>query len=215
MEERIIEKKYGIIDELLNEVNEKRELLKSKREEKCFQPIFHMYDVMEKNALFIRNEIRKSIEPVFEEMIMLADILQNNDGKLTKHEINKGRNTYLKFCFELGCLNTMFMLNSEMLAACYSEHLLADERESELSEMIEKYSIGPDVDFDEMPGLPSILNVYDFEGFANRIEWLVDHYHNNKYAKIYLQARRDVCEKYNEQVKKVPVSVHAESAASL
>ena len=212
MEESIIEKKYGIIDELLNEVNEKRELLKSKREEESFQPIFHMYDVMEENALFIRNEIRNSVAPAFEEIIMLADKLENNDGKLTKHEIKIGRNTFLKISFELGCLDTMFELNSELLAGCYCDHLRAYVREPELSEMIEKYSIGPDVDFDEIPGLPSILNVYDFEGFANRIEWLINHYHNNKYAKIYLNARRDVCEKYKEQVKMVPVSVHAESA---
>jgi hypothetical protein len=60
-----------------------------------------------------------------------------------------------------------------------------------------------------MPGLPSILKVSDFESKINRLEWLVDHFHDDKNARIYLKARQDVRNKYKEKVKKVPVRVRS------
>ena len=210
MEEWNFEEKYEIIEKLLSEINEKRELFKSESEEEFFQPVFHMYDVMEKNALFIRDECRNFLEPATKEFLLLADKLENNGGKLTKNEIKEGRNTFLMIGYEQDCLNALFMMNNELMEALYKEIFPEEEREPKVTDMINERYIGPDVDFDKMPGLPSFLNVSDFEGIVNRLEWLVDHFHDDKNAKTYLKARQDVRKKYKEKVKKVPVRKHAE-----
>ena len=208
MEEWNFEEKYEIIEKLLSEINEKRELFKSESEEEFFQPVFHMYDVMEKNALFIRDECRNFLEPATKEFLLLADKLENNGGKLTKNEIKEGRNTFLMIGYEQDCLNALFMMNNELMEALYKEIFPEEEREPKVTDMINERYIGPDVDFDKMPGLPSFLNVSDFEGKVNRLEWLVDHFHDDKKAKTYLKARQDVRKKYKEKVKKVPVRTH-------
>ena len=172
MEEWNFEEKYEIIEDLLGELNEKREIFKNQSEEEFFQPLFHMYDVMEKNALFIRDECRNFLEPAIEEMHLLADKLESNGGKLAKDEIKEGRNTFLMIGFEQDCLNALFMMNSELMEAFYKDFFPEEEREPEITELIKKHYIGPDVDFDKMPGLPSVLNVSDFEGKVNRLEWL-------------------------------------------
>ena len=209
MEEWNFEEKYKVIENLLNEINEKREFFKSESEEEFFQPIFHMYDVMEKNALFIRDECRNFLEPATEEILLLADRLENNGGKLTKNEIKEGRNTFLMIGYEQDCLNALFMMNNELMEALYKEIYPEEERDQKITDMINERYIGPDVDFDKMSGLPSVLKVSDFEGIVNRLEWLVDHFHNDKNAKTYLKARQDVRKKYKEKVKKVPVRVQA------
>ena len=211
MEEWNFEEKYEIIEDLLDEINGKREFLKNKPEEEILKPVFHMYDVMEKNALFIRDECRNFLEPATKEILLLADKLANNGGKLTKKEIKEGRNLFLMIGFEQDCLDAMFMMNSELMEAFYKEFFPEEEREPEISELIKEHYIGPDVDFDKVPGLlPSVLNVSDFEGKVNRLEWLVDHFYDDVNAKIYLKIRQEVRKKYKEKVKKVPVRVHAE-----
>ena len=209
MEEWNFEEKYEIIEDLLGELNEKREIFKDQSEEEFFQPIFHMYDVMKKNALFVRDECRNFLEPAIEEMHLLADKLESGGGKLTKEEIKEGRETFLMIGIEQDCLNALFMMNYELMDEFYKEYFPEEEREPEVSEMAKGYYIGPDVDFDKMPGLPSFLNVSDFEGIVNRLEWLVDHFHDDKNAKTYLKARQDVRKKYKAKVKKVPVRVQA------
>lgn len=209
MEEWNFEEKYEIIEDLLGELNEKREIFKNQSEEEFFQPLFHMYDIMEKNALFIRDECRNFLEPAIEEMHLLADKLESNGGKLAKDEIKEGRNTFLMIGFEQDCLNALFMMNSELMEAFYKDFFPEEEREPEITELIKKHYIGPDVDFDKMPGLPSVLNVSDFEGKVNRLEWLVDHFCDDVNARIYLKARQDVRKKYKAKVKKVPVRVQA------
>jgi hypothetical protein len=209
MEEWNFEEKYEIIEDLLGELNEKREIFKDQSEEEFFQPIFHMYDVMKKNALFVRDECRNFLEPAIEEMHLLADKLESGGGKLTKEEIKEGRDTFLMIGFEQDCLNALFMMNYELMDEFYKEYFPEEEREPEVSEMAKGYYIGPDVDFDKMPRLPSVLKVSDFEGKVNRLEWLVDHFIDDVNARIYLKARQDVRKKYKAKVKKVPVRVQA------
>ena len=209
MEEWNFEEKYEIIEDLLGELNEKREIFKDQSEEEFFQPIFHMYDVMKKNALFVRDECRNFLEPAIEEMHLLADKLESVGGKLTKEEIKEGRDTFLMIGFEQDCLNALFMMNYELMDEFYKEYFPEEEREPEVSEMAKGYYIGPDVDFDKMPRLPSVLKVSDFEGKVNRLEWLVDHFIDDVNARIYLKARQDVRKKYKAKVKKVPVRVQA------
>ena len=209
MEEWNFEEKYKIIEDLLSEIDKKREFLKSNfKEDEFFKLVFHMYDVMEKNALFIRDECRNYLEPVTEEMNLLADKLESNGGKLAKDEIIEGRNTFLMICFEQDCLNALFMMNNELMEAFYKEIFPEEEREPEITELIKGHHIGPDVDFDKMPCLPSFLNVSDFEGMVSRLEWLVDHFCDDVNARIYLKARQDVRKKYKEKVKIVPDCVH-------
>ena len=209
MEEWNFEEKYEIIEDLLGELNEKREIFKDQSEEEFFQPIFHMYDVMKKNALFVRDECRNFLEPAIEEMHLLADKLESVGGKLTKEEIKEGRDIFLMIGFEQDCLNALFMMNYELMDEFYKEYFPEEEREPEVSEMAKGYYIGPDVDFDKMPRLPSVLKVSDFEGKVNRLEWLVDHFIDDVNARIYLKARQDVRKKYKAKVKKVPVRVQA------
>ena len=210
MEEWNFQEKYEIIEDLLDEITEKREFVKREfPEHECLKIVFHMYDVMEKNALFIRDECRNFLEPATEELNMLADKLNNNDGKLSKKEIKNGRNAFFMIGYEQDCLNAMFMMNSELMEAFFKELFPEEEREPEISDEINERYIGPDVDFDKMPGLPTILKVSDFESKINRLEWLVDHFHDDKNARIYLKARQDVRNKYKEKVKKVPVRVRS------
>ena len=210
MEEWNFEERYKVIENLLSEIDQKREFLKSNFEEdELIKPIFRMYDVMEKNALFIRDECRNFLEPATEEMNLLADKLESNGGKLAKDEIKEGRNTFLRIGFEQDCLNALFEMNYELMEAFYKEYFPEEEREPEVSEMIKKYYIGPDVDFDKMPCLPSVLQVSDFEGKVNRLEWLVDHFFDDVSARIYLQVRQDVRKKYEAKVKKVLVRTQA------
>lgn len=211
MEEWNFQEKYEIIEELLDEIKEKREFVKREfPDHECLNIVFRMYDVMEKNALFIRDECRDFLEPATEELILLADKLENNDGKLSNKEIKNGRNAFFMIGYEQDCLNAMFMMNNELMEAFFKELVPEEERDPEISYKIYERFIGPDVDFAKMPGLPSVLKVSDLDSKINRLEWLVEHFHDDKNARIYLKARQDVRNKYKEKVKKVPVSVHSD-----
>ena len=210
MEEWNFQEKYEIIEELLDVINKKREFVKREiPPHESLNIVFKMYDVMEKNALFIRDECCNYLEPATEEMMLLADKLDHNDGKLSNREIKKGRNAFFKIGYEQDCLNAMFMMNNELMEAFFKERFPEGDREPGVTEGINTRYIGPDVDFDKMPGLPSILKVSDLESKINRLEWLIDHFKKKKHAKIYLKARQDARKKYKEKVKKVPVSVHS------
>ena len=210
MEEWNFQEKYEIIEELLDEINEKREFVKREiPPHECLNIVFRMYDVMEKNALFIRDECRNFLEPATEDIRLLADKLAQNDGRLSNKEIKNGRNEFFLIGYEQDCLNAMFMMNHELMEAFFKELFPEKEREPSITEMINARYIGPDVDFEKMPGLPSVLKVSDLESKINRLEWLADHFHDDKNAKIYLKARQDVRKKYKEKIKKVPVNVRS------
>jgi len=91
-------------------------------------------------------------------------------------------------------------MNSELMEALFKLLFPEDERDSEI--MKGDY-IGPDVDFEKMPRLPSVLKVSDFDFLSTvkRLDWLVDHYHDDENAKLYLKARQDVRKKYKEKLK--------------
>ena len=88
MQEWNFKEKYETIETLLKEINQGRKnFQRCSDEEEFLAPIFYMYDVMEKNALFIRNECRNSIEPAVKKIYALGD---KKGGKLTEKEIKKG-----------------------------------------------------------------------------------------------------------------------------
>ena len=90
------------------------------------------------------------------------------------------------------------MMNSELMVALFKKMFPEDEQDSEI---IKGYHIGPEVDFDKMSRLPSVLKVSDFESTARRLEWLIDHYHDGKNAKRYLKARQDLRKEYKKKLK--------------
>ena len=196
MQEWNFKEKYEIIETLLKEINQGRKNFQKCSDDKEFlEPIFYMYDVMEKNALFIRDECRNSIEPAINKIYALGD---KKGGKLTGKEIEKGLHAYFRIGYEQDCLDAMFMMNNELMEALFKAMLPEDEWDSEI---IKGYNIGPDVDFDKMPRLPSVLKAFDFESTVKRLEWLVEHYHDDENAKLYLKARQDVRKKYKEKLK--------------
>ena len=198
MQEWNFKEKYETIETLLKEINQGRKnFQRCSDEEEFLAPIFYMYDVMEKNALFIRDECRNSIEPAVKKFYALGD---KNGGKLTEEEREEGRNAFIRIGNEQDCMEAMLMMNSELMEALFKLLFPEDERDSEI--MKGDY-IGPDVDFEKMPRLPSVLKVSDFDFLSTvkRLDWLVDHYHDDENAKLYLKARQDVRKKYKEKLK--------------
>ena len=196
MQEWNFKEKYETIETLLKEINQGRKnFQRCSDEEEFLAPIFYMYDVMEKNVLFIRDEYRNSIEPAVNKFYALGD---KNGGKLTEEEREEGRNAFIRIGNEQDCMEAMLMMNSELMEALFKLLFPEDERDSEI--MKGDY-IGPDVDFEKMPRLPSVLKVSDFVSTVKRLDWLVDHYHDDENAKLYLKARQDVRKKYKEKLK--------------
>ena len=196
MQEWDFEEKYELIETLLKEIDQGRKnFQRDFCEEELLAPIFFMYDVMEKNTLFIRDECRNSIEPAVKKFYASLD---KNGEKLTAKEIEEGLNTFLRIGYEQDCLDAMFMMNNELMEALFKAMFPEDEWDSEI---IKGYYIGPDVDFDKMPPLPSVLKAFDFDSTVKRLDWLVDHYHDDENAKLYLKARQDVRKKYKEKLK--------------
>ena len=82
MQEWKFKEKYELIETLLKEINQGRKNFQSdSTDDGLLAPIFYMYDVMEKNALFIRDEYRNSIEPAVENLYALT---VNNDEESTE-----------------------------------------------------------------------------------------------------------------------------------
>lgn len=198
MQERIFKDNYELFEMMLKEINQWRKNFQSNSvDDELLAPIFYMYDVMEKNVLFIRDEYRNSIEPAVNKFYALGD---KNGGKLTEEEREEGRNAFIRIGNEQDCMEAMLMMNSELMEALFKLLFPEDERDSEI--MKGDY-IGPDVDFEKMPRLPSVLKVSDFDFLSTvkRLDWLVDHYHDDENAKLYLKARQDVRKKYKEKLK--------------
>lgn len=197
MQERIFKDNYELFEMMLKEINQWRKNFQSNSvDDELLAPIFYMYDVMEKNALFIRDEYRNSIEPAVENLYALT---VNNDEESTER-LEKWLKTAERIGYEKDCLEAMLMMNSELMEALFKLLFPEDERDSEI--MKGDY-IGPDVDFEKMPRLPSVLKVSDFDFLSTvkRLDWLVDHYHDDENAKLYLKARQDVRKKYKEKLK--------------
>ena len=198
MQERIFKDNYELFEMMLKEINQWRKNFQSNSvDDELLAPIFYMYDVMEKNVLFIRDEYRNSIEPAVNKFYALGD---KNGGKLTEEEREEGRNAFIRIGNEQDCMEAMLMMNSELMEALFKLLFPEDEWDSEI---IKGYYIGPDVDFEKMPRLPSVLKVSDFDFLSTvkRLDWLVDHYHDDENAKLYLKARQDVRKKYKEKLK--------------
>ena len=196
MQERIFKDNYELFEMMLKEINQWRKNFQSNSvDDELLAPIFYMYDVMEKNVLFIRDEYRNSIEPAVNKFYALGD---KNGGKLTEEEREEGLKEFFRIGYEQDCLDAMFMMNNELMEALFKAMFPEDEWDSEI---IKGYNIGPDVDFDKMPRLPSVLKAFDFESTVKRLEWLVEHYHDDENAKLYLKARQDVRKKYKEKLK--------------
>ena len=188
--------KYEIIETLLKEINQRRKnFQRCSDDDEFLEPIFYMYDVIEKNALFIRDECRNSLEPAVKKLYALLD---KNGEKLTAKEIEEMLNTFLRIGYEQDCLDAMFMMNNELMETLFKTMFPEDEWDSET---IKKYYIGPDVDFDKMPPLSAVLKAFDFDSTVKRLEWLVEHYHDDENAKLYLKARQNVRKKYKEKLK--------------
>ena len=195
MQEWNFKEKYETIETLLKEINQGRKnFQRCSDEEEFLAPIFYMYDVMEKNALFIRNECRNSIEPAVENLYAPTE---NNDEESIE-KLEKWLKTAERIGYEQDCLDATIMMNNELMEALFKAMFPEDEWDSEI---IKGYYIGPDVDFDKMPRLPSVLKVSDFVSTVKRLDWLVDHYHDDENAKLYLKARQDVRKKYKEKLK--------------
>ena len=195
MQEWKFKEKYELIETLLKEINQGRKNFQSdSTDDGLLAPIFYMYDVMEKNALFIRDEYRNSIEPAVENLYALT---VNNDEESTER-LEKWLKTAERIGYEKDCLEAMLMMNSELMVALFKKMFPEDEQDPEI---IKGYHIGPEVDFDKMSRLPSVLKVSDFESTARRLEWLIDHYHDGKNAKRYLKARQDLRKEYKKKLK--------------
>ena len=195
MQEWKFKEKYELIETLLKEINQGRKNFQSdSTDDGLLAPIFYMYDVMEKNALFIRDEYRNSIEPAVENLYALT---VNNDEESTER-LEKWLKTAERIGYEQDCLEAMLMMNSELMIALFKKMFPEDEQDPEI---IKGYHIGPEVDFDKMPRLPSVLKVSDFESTVRRLEWLIDHYHDDKNAKRYLKARQDLRKEYKKKLK--------------
>ena len=203
MKEWNFQEKYEIIEEMLDEINEKREFFNREfPPHECLNVVFHMYDVMEKNALFIRDECRYGLEPAMKEFKLLVDKLKQNGGKFSNKECDNGQNSFFMIGYIQDCLNAMFLMNSELMEEFFKVLFPEEEREACITELINSYYVGPDVDFEIMPGLPSVLKASDLESKIDRLEWLVDHYHDDKHAKMYLKARQDARREYKKKNKK-------------
>lgn len=196
MQEWNFQEKYEIIETLLKEIDQGRKNFQSdSADDELLAPIFYMYDVMEKNTLFIRDECRNYIEPAVNKFYAPRD---KNGGKFTEKEIEEELKEFFRIGYEQDCLDAMFMMNNELMEALFKAMFPEDEWDSEI---IKGYYIGPDVDFEKMPRLPSVLKAFDFESTVKRLDWLVDHYHDDENAKLYLKARQDVRKKYKEKLK--------------
>ena len=195
MQEWNFKEKYETIETLLKEINQGRKnFQRCSDEEEFLAPIFYMYDVMEKKALIIRDEYRNSIEPAVENLYALT--VNNDEESIDKLE--KWLKTAERIDYEQDCLEAMLIMNSELMIALCKKMFPEDEQ---YPEIMKGYHIGPEVDIDKMSRLPSVLKVSGFESTARRLEWLIDHYHDDENAKLYLKARQDVRKKYKEKLK--------------
>ena len=195
MQEWNFKEKYEFVETLLKEINQGRKNFQKCSDDKEFlEPIFYMYDVMEKNALFIRNECRNSIEPAVENLYAPTE---NNDEESIE-KLEKWLKTAERIDYEQDCLEAMLIMNSELMIALCKKMFPEDEQ---YPEIMKGYHIGPEVDFDKMSRLPSVLKVSDFESTVRRLEWLIDHYHDDKNAKRYLKARQDLRKEYKKKLK--------------
>ena len=167
-------------------------------QERIFKDNYELFEMMLKEInQWRKNFHRNSIEPAVNKFYALGD---KNGGKLTEEEREEGRNAFIRIGNEQDCMEAMLMMNSELMEALFKLLFPEDERDSEI--MKGDY-IGPDVDFEKMPRLPSVLKVSDFDFLSTvkRLDWLVDHYHDDENAKLYLKARQDVRKKYKEKLK--------------
>ena len=195
MQEWNFKEKYEFIETLLKEINQGRKNFQNdSADAELLAPIFYMYDVIEKNALFIRDEYRNSVEPAVENLYAPTE---NNDEESIE-KLEKWLKTAERIDYEQDCLEAMLIMNSELMIALCKKMFPEDEQ---YPEIMKGYHIGPEVDFDKMSRLPSVLKVSDFESTVRRLEWLIDHYHDDKNAKRYLKARQDLRKEYKKKLK--------------
>ena len=195
MQEWNFKEKYETIETLLKEINQGRKNFQNdSADAELLAPIFYMYDVIEKNALFIRDEYRNSVEPAVENLYAPTE---NNDEESIE-KLEKWLKTAERIDYEQDCLEAMLIMNSELMIALCKKMFPEDEQ---YPEIMKGYHIGPEVDFDKMSRLPSVLKVSDFESTVRRLEWLIDHYHDDKNAKRYLKARQDLRKEYKKKLK--------------
>lgn len=145
--------------------------------------IAQLLKTTEKTILFIKSEYQNTIEPTYQKM-NIDDYMFCNKNKLAEIWSNIDE--------EEICLNALSSLTVDlfnMFCKEYSETgmlVSMDQTQHELAE--EKYLL-------EMPDFPDVLRANDFAGMVIRLEWLVDHFSDNPYAKIFLLRRHEETEK--------------------
>lgn len=145
--------------------------------------IAQLLKTTEKTILFIKSEYQNTIEPTYQKM-NIDDYMFCNKNKLAEIWSNIDE--------EEICLNALSSLTVDlfnMFCKEYSETgMLAsmEQTQHELAE--EKYLL-------ETPDFPDVLRANDFAGMVIRLEWLVDHFSDNPYAKIFLLRRHEETEK--------------------
>jgi len=145
--------------------------------------IAQLLKTTEKTILFIKNEYQNTIEPTYQKM-NIDDYMFCNKNKLAEIWSNIDE--------EEICLNALSSLTVDlfnMFCKEYSEMGVIVSMDHPRRELAEEKC------FMETPDFPAVLRANDFASMVTRLEWLVDHFSDNPYAKIFLLRRHEETEK--------------------
>lgn len=169
---------YKTIDQALASVQDARQRIGTVPDDwECSQDIKRKYDVIDKILLFAKAELQNVLEPA---------CMEANAKAKTKEEKSKVINAKHKLKKEVLYIRVLLCMVSEITDAFYLKYL---DVGCTKYEDLTSYCKMPEINFDEMPELPEVLKASGFESKCDRVEWLIEHFHDDVNAKLYLKKR--------------------------
>ena len=150
---------YGYLDEALDLIAIKRNQLREAPVPTDVNKMsLRICDVTEKIIVFAKEEFLNGIKPVV-----------------------RKKNTVLQFEAEeeMPCLTALILLSMELIYIMEGGYGCADGNVDRI--------LLPEIDVSVIPDCPSILKAENTKNKIKRLEWLIDHYHNEDSARLFLK----------------------------